>query len=208
LIEGDQGALEIRKGIAALNTALEDQKGRESVDEYELAKIIEVQMSKMGEQLCQKLNESIGDILAKSTDSSDNHQPSRDEKLDALLVMMKGIQEKIASFTDDFKSFNDISLNHYSDVSKQKNVMPTSFMLLPDISVALNSKASSISKMINYGKRLKDNIVKLAWNKVKVVFFCPVTLQMVECGPYVLVSATEGLKRAAVALKWGHFLVK
>lgn len=214
LIEGDKSALEISKGVAALNKALEDQKERGSIDDEALSKlitkIIEEKMLDMGKGLCEHLKESLGNVLAEShtSDVSDGEQPSSDDKLDALLVMVKGIQEKIDSFSSDFKNFVDISLDHYSTISKERNTMPPSFLLLPDIVVALDAKASRIDEMVNFGKRLKNKVVKLGWDKVKVVFFCPVTFQMVECGPYYLVSASKELQRAASVLKWGHLLIK
>jgi hypothetical protein len=45
-------------------------------------------------------------------------QPSRDDKLGALLVMVKSMQEKMDGFTDDFKRFNELSLKHYTAASK------------------------------------------------------------------------------------------
>jgi hypothetical protein len=121
---------------------------------------------------------------------------------------VKSMQEKMDGFTDDFKRFNEISLEHYSAASKGQNFMPSSFLLLPDVTVAVDASASLVDKMFNRARRLKDSVVKLGWNKVRVVFFCPVTLKIVKCGPYILASPTKELRTVAAALKWGLLLTK
>ena len=111
-------------------------------------------------------------------------------------------------FTDDFKRFNEISLEHYMAASKGRNFMPSSFILVPHVTVAVDTSASLVDKMFNRARRLKDSVVKLGWNKVRVVFFCPVTLKIVKCGPYILSSPTKELRAVASALKWGILLTK
>jgi hypothetical protein len=212
LINSDPKGIETSKGVAALSEALKAQKGRGSIDDdalrNKITRIIEVQMSGMGDILCQDLKKSLGSVLAKSNVGDGDDQPTRDDKLDALLVMVKSMQEKIDSFTDDFKRFHEISLEHYSAASKGRNFMPSSFLLLPDVTVAVDASASLTSKMFNRARRLKDSVVKLGWNKVRVVFFCPVTLKIVKCGPYILSSPTKELRSVAAALKWGLLLAK
>jgi serine/threonine protein kinase len=212
LMNGDPKGIKTIEGVEALSEALKVQKGNGGVDDDALSKsitrIIEEQMSGMGDALCQDLEESLGNVLAKSNVRDGNDQPSRDDKLDALLVMVKSMQEKMDGFTDDFNRFNEISLEHYSAASKGRNVMPSSFFLLPDVTVDVDTSASLVSKMFNRARRLKDSVVKLGWNKVRVVFFCPVTLKIVQCGPYILASPTKELRRVASALKWGILLAK
>jgi hypothetical protein len=212
LINGDPKGIETSKGVAALSEVLKAQKGRGSIDDDALrnriTRIIEEQMSGMGDLLCQDLKKSLGNVLAKSNVSDGDDQPSRDDKLDALLVMVKSMQEKMDGFTDDFKRFNELSLEHYSAASKGRNFMPSSFLLLPDVTVAVDASASLVDKMFNRARRLKESVVKLGWNKVRVVFFCPVTLEIVKCGPYILASPTKELRTVASALKWGLLLTK
>jgi hypothetical protein len=212
LINGDPEGIKTSKGVAALSEALKAQKGKSGIDDDELSskitRIIEEQMSGMGVVLCQDLKKSLGNVFEKSNVSDGRVEPSRDDKLDALLVMVKSMQEKMDGFTDDFKRFNAISLEHYSASSKGRNLMPSSFLLLPDVTVAVDASASVVNKMFNRARRLKDRVVKLGWNKVRVVFFCPVTLKIVKCGPYVLASPTKELRYVAFALKWGHLLAK
>ena len=216
LINGDPKGINTSQGMTALSETLKAQKGSGGIDTDDLAlsnriaKIIQEQMSGMGDVLCQDLKKSLCNVLAKTngSDGNDHDQPSRDDKLEALLVMVKRMQEKMDSFSDDFKKFNEISLVHYADASKGRNLMPSSFFLLPDVTVAIDSSSTRIEKMFNYAKRLKSSVVNLGWNKVRVVFFCPVTLQIVECGPYVLASPTNELRSVASALKWGFLLAK
>jgi hypothetical protein len=212
LINGDPKGIETSKGVAALSEALKAQKGRDSIDDDALrnriSRIIEEQMSGMGDVLCQDLKKSLGNVLAKSNVTGGDDQPSRDDKLDALQVMVTSMQEKMDGFTEDFKLFNEISLEHYSAASKGRNFMPSSFLLLPDVTVAVDASASLVDKMFNRARRLKDSVVKLGWNKVRVVFFCPVTLKIVQCGPYILASPTKELRTVASALKWGLLLTK
>jgi hypothetical protein len=212
LINGDPKGIETSKGVAALSEALKAQKGRSGIDDdalsYKITRIIEEQMSGLGDVLCQDLKKSLGTVFAKPDVSDGGDQPSRDDKLDALLVMVKSMQEKIDGFTEDFKRFNEISLEHYSAASKGRNLMPSSFLLLPDVTVAVDASASIVSKMYNRARRLKDSVVKLGWKKVRVVFFCPVTLKIVKCGPYILFSPTKELRSVAFALKWGLLLAK
>ena len=212
LMNGDPKGVKTREGVAALSDALKAQKGRVDVDDDALSKsitrIIEEQMSGMGDALRHDLEESLGNVLAKSDVRDGQDQPSTDDKLDALLVMVTSMQEKMDGFTDDFKRFNEISLEHYSAASKGRNFMPSSFLLLPDVTVDVDASASLISKMLNRARRLKDSVVKLGWNKVRVVFFCPVTLKIVKCGPYILASPTKELRAVASALKWGILLTK
>jgi Protein kinase domain len=212
LMNGDPKGTKTSKGVAALSEALQAQKGKSGVDDDGLSKrittIIEEQMSGMGDALCKDLKESLGNVLAKANIRDGNDQPSRDDKLDALLVMMKSMQEKMDGFTNDFKRFNEISLEHYSAASKGRNVMPSSFLLLPDVTVAVDASASLVNKMFNRARRLKDSVVNLGWNKVRVVFFCPVTLKIVKCGPYIVASPTKELRRVACALKWGILLAR
>jgi hypothetical protein len=212
LMTGDPEGIKTSKGVAALSEALKAQKGRVGVDDDALinsiTRIIEEQMSGMGDALCKDLEVSLGNVLAKSHIRDGNDQPCRDDKLDALLVMVKSIQEKLDGFAVDFKRFNEISLEQYSAASKGRNFMPSSFLLLPDVTVAVDASASLIDKMFNRARRLKDSVVKLGWNKVRVVFFCPVTLKIVQCGPYILASPTKELRTVAAALKWGLILTK
>jgi hypothetical protein len=212
LMTGDPEGIKTSEGVAALSEVLKAQKGRAGVDDdvliNSITRIIEEQMSGMGDALCKELEVSLGNVLAKSNASDGSDQPSRDDKLDALLVMVKSMQEKMDGFTDDFKRFNEISLEHYSAASRGRNVMPSSFLLLPDVTVEVDASASLVSKMFNRARRLKDSVVKLGWNKVRVVFFCPVTLKIVQCGPYILASPTKELRRVASALKWGILLAK
>ena len=212
LINGDPKGVKTSKGVAALCDALKAQKGRGRIDDDALssriAKIIEEQMSGMGDVLCRDLKKSLGNVLAKSNVGDGDDQPSRDDKLDALLVMVTSMQEKMDGFTDDFKRFNELSLEHYSSASKGRNFMPSSFILLPDVTVTADASASLTDKMFNRARRLKDSIVKLGWNRVRVVFFCPVTLKIVKCGPYILSSPTKELRNVASALKWGLLLAK
>ena len=212
LMNGDPKGIKTSKGVAALSEALEAQKGRDGVVDDALSssitRIIEEQMSGMGDALCQDLKKSLGNVLAKSNVRDGHDQPSRDDKLDALLVMVKGMQEKMDGFTDDFKRFNEISLQHYSAASKGRNVMPSSFLLLPHVTVDVDVSASLVNKMFNRAKRLKDSVVKLGWDRVRVVFFCPVTLKIVECGPYILSSPTKELRSVVGGLKWGILLAK
>ena len=213
LMNGDPKGMKTSKGVEALSEALKAQKGRVGgVDDDALSssitRIIREQMSGMGDALCQDLKESLGNVLAKSNVRDGHDQPSRDDKLDALLVMVKSMQEKMDGFTDDFKRFNEISLEHYSAASKGRNVMPSSFLLLPDVTVDVDASASLVNKMFNRAKRLKDSVVKLGWDRVRVVFFCPVTLKIVKCGPYILTSPTKELRRVVGGLKWGILLAK
>jgi hypothetical protein len=210
LINGDPNGIKTSKGVAALSEALKAEKGRGDIRDdavsNRITRIIDEQMSGMGDVLCQDLKRSLGDVLAKSHIRDGNDQPSRDDKLDALLVMVKSMQGKMDGFTGDFKRFNEISLEHYSAASKGRNFMPSSFLLLPDVTVAVDASAPLTSKMFNRARRLKDIVVKLGWNKVRVVFFCPVTLKIVKSGPYILASPTKELRRVAVALKLGLLL--
>ena len=213
LMNGDPKGVKTSEGVEALSQALKAQKGSVGgVDDDALSssitRIIEEQMSGMGDALCQDLKESLGNVLAKSNVRDGHDQPSRDDKLDALLVMVKSMQEKMDGFTDDFKRFNEISLEHYSAASKGRNVMPSSFLLLPDVIVDVDASASIVNKMFNRAKRLKDSVVKLGWDRVRVVFFCPVTLKIVKCGPYILTSPTKELRRVVGGLKWGILLAK
>ena len=214
LIDGDTKDIKTREGVRALSEALKAQKGRDGNDDDDdalsnrIAKIIEEKMSGMGDVLCQDLKKSLGTVLAKSNVSDGYDQPSRDDKLEALLVMVTSMQEKMDGFTDNFKRFNEISIEHYTAVSKGRNVMPYSFVLLPKVVVAPNTSASRVDKMFNCAKRLTDKVVKLGWDEVRVVFFCPVTYKVVKCRSYILASPTKELILAARALKWGHFLVK
>lgn len=209
LIKGEEGALEVSKGMAELNKALEEQKRKKSIDGNKfsemVAKIIEEKMSGVSEGLREQIKKSLDDVLFKS----ESDQLSMHKKIDAVLGMTKSMQEKMDTFMSDFKAFNDISLQHYSAVSKKDNIMPSSFLLLPHAETPLlDSKASIGAKAINWGKRQKNKVVKLGWNQVRVVFICPVTLQKVDCKEYVLSSATDNLRQLAVAIKWGHFLIK
>ena len=213
LMNGDPKGVKTSKGVEALSEALKAQKGRVGGVEDDalsnsITRIIQEQMSGMGDALCQDLKESLGDVLEKSNNRDGHDQPSRDDKLDALLVMVKSMQEKMDGFTSDFKSFNEISLEHYSAASKGRNVMPSSFLLLPDVIVDVDASASIVNKMFNRAKRLKDSVVKLGWDRVRVVFFCPVTLKIVKCGPYILTSPTKELRRVVGGLKWGILLAK
>jgi serine/threonine protein kinase len=212
LINGDPKGIKTSKGVAALSEALKAEKGRGAILDdavsNRITRIIDEQMSGVGDALCQDLKRSLREVLAKSRIRDGNDQPSRDDKLDALIVMVKSMLGKVDGFKDDFKQFNELSLEHYSAASKGRNFMPSSFLLLPDVTVVVDASASLTSKMFNHSRRLKDSVVKLGWNKVRVVFFCPVTLKIVKSGPYILASPTKELRRVALALKWGILLAK
>jgi hypothetical protein len=71
------------------------------------------------------------------------------------------MQEKMDGFTDNFKQFNEISLENYSAASKGRNFMPSSFFLLPDVTVAVDALVSLVDKLFNRARRLKDSVVLL-----------------------------------------------
>lgn len=60
--------------------------------------------------------------------------------------------------------------------------MPLTFIVIPhfDVSGKLPASASMISKMKNCAKRKTNALTKLVWEKSRIVFICPVTLQQVS----------------------------
>jgi hypothetical protein len=95
--------------------------------------------------------------------------------------MVGSLQSQSDRFAEEFWWFRSVSKDQsrmLALIEEQGNFMPLTFVVVPhfDISGKLPTSASMIDKMKNSAKRKVNTVTRLLWEKSRIVFICPVTL--------------------------------
>jgi serine/threonine protein kinase len=130
------------------------------------------------------LSSTLSSPTPSSSSSSDESAYQR-ERLDELLGMVRDLHLKSDSLSADFKLFQSMSeaqCNLLTMIEKNGNMMPLTFVILPEINVINKPPKSTtkIGKLKNYAIKKKNKIVNLVWVRSRIVFICPVTLKQVS----------------------------
>ena len=138
---------------------------------------VAVAMSHVEESVRANISTSLSEMMS-------SHGPSLTDKIDVLMDMVSGLQSQSERFAEEFRWFRSISKDQsrmLALIEEQGNFMPLTFVVLPhlDITGKLPTSASMIDKMINSARRKRNTVTRLLWEKSRIVFICPVTLQQV-----------------------------
>jgi hypothetical protein len=97
----------------------------------------------------------------------------------------------------------------------RSNLMPFTFIFVPRpaYSEEVSASRSVAAKVENWFRRkLVDRARRLLWDQTLLQFVCPVTGEVVPCGPegkgYIVSAPTELLKVLAPALIWGLIFLR
>jgi len=225
---GRQAALgneQCRQGLAALEQNLKDtieSKGQLQLDALEV----------LGADLAGSLRASFTEILsptkANVASNSDVSAAAavQTDLLRELLVHVQDVQEQSRGMAEELGEFRRLARSQYELVASLEagtNLMPHSFVILPEAAVvdeeAEEAQAVIVSpcfhRLTSCVKRVVKRVVRLGWEKSRLVFFCPVTLKQMKCGPkggdlkgYVVKVPTALLRTIVPALKWGVFFLR
>ena len=218
-------------GVAALATALEAHR------EYLTKHGLNTSSDAAGTMLIQTINDAtasldpalasnlqryIVDVMSSSSagpmnDNASGSNPSQNDKLDALMGVMKDMQGELRSVRELAHEQSDL----LKVIEKRGNKMPHTFVILPDMGAEeSNTDASQLSmagKVKSYLLRQKDKILGLVWERSRLFFICPVTGRAVPCGPpyaphngkgYLIKVPTALVRALAPALQWGVIFLK
>jgi hypothetical protein len=132
----------------------------------------------------------------------------RDEKLIATLAA-------IAEMREEVRSMGQLTAAQYqlvAELESRGNVMPHTFVIVPEIRDKIPATASMTTKLKNYVLKKKDKLTGFFLENSRLHFFCPVTRRRVPCGPdgrgYVICVPSKLLKALMPALRIGLVFLK
>ena len=216
-------------GVAALASALEAHRehlakhGEEAMDATStaLSQAINDATASLDPVLANNLQRCIVDVMSSSVgpmhDNATGSNPSQSDKLDALMSVMRDMQDELRSVRELAHEQSDL----LKVIEKRGNKMPHTFVILPDVGVEVNpmdaAQLSMAGKVTSYLLRQKDKMMGLVWERSRLFFICPVTGQAVPCGPpyaphngkgYLIKVPTALVRALTPALQWGVIFLK
>ena len=154
-------------------------------------------------QLFRSLEGDINAVLSEPTKGA-----SSDEKLDAILAAIAYMQEQM-------REQNRLTVaNTYilAELERRGNVMPHTFVIVPELRDEIPDNASKVTKLKNYILKKTDKLTGLLWERSRLHFFCPITRKRVPCGPdgkgYSISLPSKLLKTLLPAMKIGLVFLK
>jgi serine/threonine protein kinase len=168
------------KDISALVQAVSQQKillQTGELNEQALQSAVAAAMSHVEKSVQANVSTSLKEMMSSIG-------PSLTDKIDVLMDMVGSLQSQSDRFAEEFRWFRSVSKDQsrmLALIEEQGNFMPLTFVVVPhfDISGKLPTSASMIDKMKNSAKRKVNTVTRLLWEKSRIVFICPVTLQQV-----------------------------
>ena len=215
-------------GIAALASALEAHrqyltKHGEDATGTMLSQAINDATAALDPALASNLQRCIVDVMSSSSTGSMNDNvpgstPTQDDKLDALMSVMRDMQGELRSVRELAHEQSDL----LKVIEKRGNKMPHTFIIVPDVGTEeshtdANQPQSMASKITKYLLRQKVEMMGLVWERSRLIFICPVTGQAVPCGPpcdphngkgYLIKVPSAMVRALAPALQWGVIFLK
>ena len=133
---------------------------------------------------------------------------SANDKIEALISVVTDMKEEVSSM----HTLSQRQQELLQVMEKRSNLMPHTFIILPRLQPVLDENASTISKMKSCLMRQKDRLTGLMWEQSTLFFVCPVTRNLVPCGPkgkgYSINLSRAWVRALAPALQWGLFFLK
>ena len=211
------GDARMEAGLVALSTALDDhraalaQHGATATPPEQLAELIRTATATLDRDLSAQLQQCIAAVMTHSHEAAGRHASDRD-KLDAIASVMGDLRTEVGGVRLLAEEQRDL----LSIIEERGNIMPHTFIILPEAHPPLDAKAgadaSTGSKIKNFLLRRKDQALGLLWERSRLFFVCPVTRQVVPCGPegqgYLISLPTALLRALAPALRWGVLFLK
>ena len=217
----------VEHGVSALASALEAHRtyllthGDDSdATGTRLSQAINDAMASLDPALASNLQRYIVDVMSSSS-AGVNHDnaapgsvPSQNDKLDALMSVMRDMQGELRSVRELADEQSDL----LKVIEKRGNKMPHTFVILPDMGVEESpTELSMAGKIKGYLLRQKVKMMGLVWERSRLFFICPITGQAVSCGPpyaphngkgYLIKVPTALVRALAPALQWGVIFLK
>lgn len=168
------------KDMSALLQAVSQQKillQTGELNEQTLQAAVATAVSHVEKSVRADINTSLNALMS-------SHGPSLTDKIDVLMDMVSSLQSQSERFAEEFKLFRSVSKDQsrmLALIEVQGNFMPLTFIVLPHLGISERqpTSASMIDKMRNSAKRKMTTVTRLLWEKSRIVFICPVTLQQV-----------------------------
>ena len=139
---------------------------------------------------------------------SETDGPSSDEKLNSML-------EAIADMREQMRGLGELTTAQYhlvAELERRGNVMPHTFVIIPELRDEIPDNASKVTKLKNYILKKTDKLTGLLWERSRLHFFCPITRKRVPCGPdgkgYSISLPSKLLKALLPAMKMGLIFLK
>ena len=178
------------------------QTSKLTADPAHLASTMSRATASFGPQVSQSLSQYTNAVMSETTG------PSSDEKLNAML-------EAIADMREQMRGLGELSTAQYhlvAELERRGNVMPHTFVIIPELRDEIPGNASKATKLKNYILKKSDVITGLFWERSRLHFFCPITRKRVPCGPdgkgYSISLPSKLLKALLPAMKIGLIFLK
>ena len=211
-------------GVTALVSALEVHRqyltmhGEDATGTI-LSQTINDATATLDPALASNLQRCIVDVMSSSSAGPMNDTvPTQYDKLDALMNVMRDMQEELRSVRELAHEQCDL----LKVIEKRGNKMPHTFVIIPDTGTEkdntdANQQQSMMGKITSYLLLRKNKMIGLMWERSRLFFICPVTGQAVPCGPpkpphngkgYLINVPTALVKALTPALQWGMIFLK
>jgi hypothetical protein len=210
------GDAAVEAGLSALSAALEEHRatlarqGEASARHPEqLAALVRNATQMLDRDLSAQLQQCISAVMAQSHEAAGRHA-SDSEKLEAIASVVEELREEVGSV----RQLADEQRDLLSIIEERGNFMPHTFVILPEAHPPLKKSRSArtVDKIKNFLLRKHDQAVGLLWDRSRLFFVCPVTREVVPCGPdgkgYLIKVPKAVLRALAPALQWGVFFLK
>ena len=178
------------------------QSSKLTSDPAHLSNTISQATASFGSQISQALTGDINAVM------SETDGPSSDEKLNAML-------EAISDMREQMRGLGEITTAQYhlvAELERRGNVMPHTFVVVPELRDEIPDNASKVTKLKNYILKKTDKLTGLLWERSRLHFFCPITRKRVPCGPdgkgYSISLPSKLLKAVLPAMKMGLIFLK
>ena len=187
-----------------LMQTLEEQKLNAQSNNLQVDRLI-VQLREAGADIKESVITSIIQVLSSKNDQN----ASQSDKLESVMQMMHGVKQQM----NEIASLNQQQLSLLGKLGMKNNFMPHLFCIVAEEKrEKLDENAKISSKVLNCVKRKAESFQGWFWESSRLIFICPVTLEMVPCGPhgkgYEICIPHEWVRTAVPILKVGWLLLK
>jgi hypothetical protein len=233
-VEMARGNDELRDGFASFRWELEGRGGGGLTAEW-VARLVDERLGGLGQEIQSQLKDALAGVWAEQrsllTDplglglgggsKRDGADPSREDKIDAVLAVVRSLETKITSFGEDFRRYREMSARCLADAEGDHSPMPKTFFAIDQsqapaqpitaVSPALSSSgtgtsASWVDKLVHLASSPLGQARGLLWTTVRIQFVCPVTHALM--GSYDLEQPTDGFAAVAQGMHWAYYVAK
>lgn len=161
-------------------------------------------MRALGTDMNSNFARCIAQTLTMRTGSS-----IQSDNLDAVLGMLTDIRGQL----NEIRHLGDGQLDLLAEINNTGVPMPHLFCIVPEVSrQRLDPSAPMSARIMNGLRRMAQCTHSAVWNRSRLIFICPITLQMVPCGNdgrgYRIAVHSAMVQRAAPIIKAGFLLLK